>query len=149
MRIIQSSIFVLAVIFSLVVQAEKSQFTPETVIKKSVENGKVIYGKSGFSDKKIVKKTVDQTVKAVPKITTPKVDIYYAAWDPYSNKAIEFFRVHHVVVNAYDIDLDPAAAARKKIIDPEFVGMPLVIINGVVIRGVNEQKYEDALKLTP
>jgi hypothetical protein len=73
------------------------------------------------------------------------VDIYYASWDPYSNKAIVFFRDNHIVVNAYDIDLDPEAAARKKKIDPNFAGMPLVIINGVVIRGVNEKQYRDAL----
>jgi hypothetical protein len=77
------------------------------------------------------------------------VDVYYASWDPYSNKAIVFFRDNHVVVNAYDIDLDAEAAARKKTIDPKFVGMPLVIINGVVIRGVDEKKYHEALALPP
>jgi glutaredoxin len=77
------------------------------------------------------------------------VDIYYASWDTYSNKAIMFFRENHVVVNAYDIDLDPEAAARKKRIDPNFVGMPLVIINGDVIRGVDEKRYRDALAKPP
>lgn len=141
MRINQIFIFLLAVIFSLVVQA--------TEVQKTVDSsGKVIFSQSGFSRKKPVKKSVEE-VKAPPKSTAPKVDIYYASWDPYSNKAILFFRENHIVVNAYDIDVDPEAAARKKRIDPSFVGMPLVIINGVVIRGVDEKKYREALSIKP
>ena len=52
-------------------------------------------------------------------------------------------------MNAYDIDLDAEAAARKKTIDPKFTGMPLVVINGVIIRGVDENKYQEALALPP
>ncbi len=151
MRHINPLFFLLAVIFSVVVQAETPSFTPDTTVRKTVgADGKVIFSKSGFSTAKPVKKsTAESDVKTPPKSTLPKVDVYYASWDPYSNKAIVFFRENHVVVNAYDIDLDAEAAARKKRIDPNFVGMPLVIINGVVIRGVDEKKYREALAIQP
>jgi hypothetical protein len=144
--------FLLMAIFPLLTQAAPagSEFVPETTIRKTVgSDGKPVYGKSAFSDKKPVKKSVTEEVKAPPKSTAPKVDIYYASWDPYSNKAILFFRENHVVVNAFDIDVDADAAARKKRIDPNFVGMPLVIINGDVIRGVDEKRYKEALARPP
>lgn len=147
MRYIKPLFFLLAVIFSLATQAESDK---ATAVRKTVDsNGKTVYSQSGFSNKKTDRKPVEEEVKTPPKSTAPKVDIYYASWDPYSNKAILFFRENHVVVNAYDIDVDPEAAARKKRIDPNFVGMPLVIINGVVIRGVDEKKYHDALLIKP
>ena len=152
MRINQIFIFLLAVIFTQLVQADMS-FNPETVVHKTVDaNGHVIFSKTGFADPPPprVKSPATEVVKpVVPKPTAPKVDIYFASWDPYSNKAIEFFRENHVVVNSFDIDLDAEAAARKKRIDPNFVGMPLVIINGIVIRGVDEKKYKDALDTLP
>jgi hypothetical protein len=149
MRIKQLFIFLLMVICPLLAQAAKD-FIPEITIHKTVDaDGKVRFGKTGFADKKPVKPRTETEVKAPPKSTAPKVDIYFASWDPYSNKAILFFREKHIVVNAYDIDIDADAAARKKRIDPKFVGMPLVVINGVVIRGVDEKKYEDALATKP
>lgn len=151
MRHIKPLFFLLMVVFSFMVQAaEELGFVPETNVRKTVDtDGKVKFSKSGFSPAKPVKKHTEPEVKAPPKITAPKVDIYYASWDPYSNKAILFFRENHIVVNAYDIDLDSEAAARKKRIDPSFGGMPLVIINGDVIRGVNEKRYQEALARPP
>ena len=150
MRINQTFILLLMVIFSFVAQAESPSFVPDTTVKKTVNaDGKVVYGNSGFDTKPRVKKPVAPEVKAPPKSTVPKVDIYYASWDPYSDKAIVFFRENHVVVNAYDIDLDHEAAERKKKLDPSFVGMPLVIINGIIIRGVDEKKYKEALATQP
>lgn len=148
MRHIKPLFFLLAITFSLLAHAGTEKATD---VRKTVDSsGKVIFSKSGFSDKKPSKKpVVEEEVKATPQNTAPKVDIYYASWDPYSNKAIMFFRENHIVVNAFDIDLDAAAAERKKRIDPSFVGMPLVIINGVVIRGVDEKKYRDALSIKP
>lgn len=150
MRINQIFVFLLMVIFPLLAQATTgAEFVPESTIRKTVgADGKPVYGKSAFSDRKPVKKPVEE-VKVAPKSTAPKVDIYYASWDPYSNKAILFFRENHIVVNAYDIDLDPEAATRKKRIDPNFIGLPLVIINGDVIRGVDEKRYRDALARPP
>ncbi|MSP27981.1 MAG: hypothetical protein EXR80_06015 [Methylococcales bacterium] len=147
MRHIKPLFFLLMVVFAFIAQAKDQGL--DTVVRKTVDSaGKVKFSKSGFSEAKPVNKHIEPAVKVVPpKITTPKVDIYYASWDPHSNKAIVFFRENHVVVNAYDIDLDPEAAARKKRIDPSFSGMPLVIINGDVIRGVNEIRYREALAM--
>ena len=75
----------------------------------------------------------------------PQVEVYYAAWDPNSNQALKFFQDNHIVVNAYDIEMDADAAMRKKQLAPDFMGIPLVIINDIKIRGVDEQKYQDAL----
>lgn len=153
MRVNQIIISLLAVVlFAQFAQAGEPSFSPKTAIRKSVDaDGRVIFSKSGFDNSsRRNKPKVIETVKPVPaKPTAPKVDIYYAGWDPYSNKAILFFRDNHIVVNAYDIDLDAEAAARKKKIDPAFVGMPLVIINGIVIRGVDEKKYQEALDTIP
>jgi hypothetical protein len=150
MRLIKPLMFfilVFIVIFPTLSQAEPDNKV--TSIRKTVDSsGKVVFSQSGFSDKKPTKKQTEE-VKAPPKPTAPKVDLYYASWDPYSNKAIVFFRENHIVVNAYDIDFDPEAAARKKRIDPTFIGLPLVIINGVTIRGVDEKKYRDALAIKP
>jgi len=149
MRMNQTVILLLAVIFSLAAQAESS-FSPETTVRKSVDaGGKVVYGKSGFAQAPVRKPKQVEEIKVPPKSTAPKVEVYYASWDPYSNKAIVFFRDNHIVVNAYDIDLDAEAAARKKTIDPKFTGMPLVVINGVIIRGVDEKKYQEALAQPP
>ena len=146
-----SKLLTLILLFTVIVpmlsQAERDKITD---VRKTVDgSGKVIFSNSGFSNKKPSKKSTEEVVKVPPKSTAPKVDLYYASWDPYSNKAIMFFRENHIVVNAYDIDVDPEAAARKKRIDPNFIGLPLVIINGITIRGVDEKKYRDALATKP
>jgi hypothetical protein len=150
MRINQAVIFWLAVTLIGITQARSQDFTPKETIRKTVNaDGSVIFSKSGFYKKAPKKPKSEEEVKTLPKSTVPKVDIYYSSWDPYSNKALVFFRENHIVVNAYDIDLDPAAAERKKKLDPAFGGIPLVIINGMAIRGVNEKSYQDALSVRP
>lgn len=140
--------FIALLLLSNLVRAEKSDFDPEIIINKKEVDGKVIYSKSGFKSKKAKTKEEEKKPDTTIKSGTPTVDLYYASWDPYSNKAREFFRENHIVVNAYDVDLDPQAAARKKQLDPNFVGLPLVVINGVIIRGVDERKYKEALELS-
>jgi hypothetical protein len=153
MRINQLLIFLLMAIFPLLSLAADagSEFVPETTVRKTVNpDGKTVFSKSGFSDRKPVKKTPTEEAKpAVPKSTVPVVKIYYASWDPLSNKAIVFFRENHIVVQPFDIDLDPNAAAEKKKADPNFIGIPLVIINGNLIHGFNEKLYREALATTP
>lgn len=146
MRHIKLLSFLLIVIFSMLAQAKSNK--ANDFCKVVEPNGKIIFKECSYSKAK-PKESTPNSAQTTPKSTAPKVDIYYASWDPHSNKAILFFRENHIVVNAYDIDLDAEAAARKKRIDPEFVGMPLVIINGITIRGVDEQKYRDALSTKP
>ena len=146
MRII--TIILYSLLFSVsttVIAGGKSDFDPDVTIRKREENGKVIFSKSGFAEKKTKTITPQPEVKK-PRTSAPTVDVYYASWDPYSNKALDYFRENRIVVNMYDIEKDPEAAARKKRIDPNFVGLPLVIINDVVIRGVDEKKYKEALE---
>lgn len=144
MRIIPIILFLLTLTMSTLAIAEKSDFDPDVNIRKKEENGKVIFSKSGFANKKSTKQHTPVVVTPTPS-DNPTVELYYASWDPYSNKAIEYFRAKRIVVNAYDVDQDPKAAARKREIDPDFVGLPLVVINGIVIRGVDEKKYQEAL----
>jgi hypothetical protein len=145
MRYIKLLFFLLAVVFSIVAQADSKA---SDFCKVTDANGKVTFKKCIYRKSK--PKTPEPTsTPPSSKPAAPKVDIYYASWDPNSNKAILFFREKHIVVNAFDIEHDPEAAARKKRIDPNFVGMPLVIINGVVIRGVDEKKYREALAIKP
>lgn len=136
--------FVFAVVFAILVKAEPGKYCKEPDANGGFIIKPCVYELPNDSD--------DPTPEPIPpKPTAPKVDIYYASWDPYSDKAIRFFRDHHIVVNAFDIEFDHEAAARKKIIDPGFInGIPLVIINdGVPIRGVDEKKYREALRLPP
>ena len=147
-------LFVLALFFSLVAVAEVFILPDETGIHKWIDDeGKAHFSKSDFAKSKrktskpeLGKNSADTEENFLTaKPVKPKVEVYYASWDPLSEKAIEFFRNNHIVVNAYDIEVDADAAKRKKELDPAFIGIPLVVINGVIIRGVNEDQYNEAL----
>ncbi|HEY8037275.1 MAG TPA: glutaredoxin domain-containing protein [Methylobacter sp.] len=75
----------------------------------------------------------------------PKVDIYMTQWCPYCKKAMAFLRKNNIAFNAYDIEHDLDAAARKKTLDPGYSGIPLAVINGTAIRGFSEDLYQEAL----
>lgn len=76
---------------------------------------------------------------------TPKVDLYITKWCPYCKKALAFLRENDIAFTAFDIEQDLVAAARKKAIDPGYSGIPLAVINGAVIRGFDEDTYQQAL----
>lgn len=75
----------------------------------------------------------------------PKVDLYMTQWCPYCKKAMAFLRKNNIAFNAYDIEHDPEAAARKKTLDPRYSGVPLAVINGTTVRGFSEDLYQEAL----
>lgn len=75
----------------------------------------------------------------------PKVDLYMTKWCPYCKKAMAFLRKNNIAFNAYDIEHDLDAAARKKTLDPRYSGVPLAVINGTTIRGFSEDLYQEAL----
>jgi len=77
--------------------------------------------------------------------TAPKVDLYITSWCPYCKKAMAFLRKNNIAFNAYDIEQDLEAAARKQNIDPSYGGVPLAVINGTAIRGFSESSYQQAL----
>lgn len=84
----------------------------------------------------------DNTAQAV---VAPQVDIYITSWCPYCKKAMAFLRKNNIAFNAYDIEQDTNAATRKNEIDPDYSGIPLAVINGVTIRGFDEETYQEAL----
>lgn len=76
---------------------------------------------------------------------TPQIDLYMTKWCPYCKKAMAFLRKKEIEFNAYDIEQDLDAAARKKKLDPRYSGVPLAVINGSTIRGFSEDLYQEAL----
>jgi hypothetical protein len=52
---------------------------------------------------------------------------------------------NNIAFNAYDIEQDFDAAARKEKLAPDYDGVPLAVINGITIRGFSESKYRKAL----
>jgi glutaredoxin len=83
----------------------------------------------------------DSPLQAAP----PQVDLYITSWCPYCKKAMAFLRGNNIAFSAYDIEQDFAAASRKKQLDPNYSGVPLAIINGVKIRGFDEEEFQAAL----
>jgi glutaredoxin len=81
--------------------------------------------------------------------TVPQVDLYITSWCPYCKKAMAFLNKNNIAFNAYDIEQDTHAAARKNELDPNYSGIPLAVINGITIRGFDEETYQEALAKTP
>ncbi|MGZ4994299.1 MAG: glutaredoxin domain-containing protein [Methylobacter sp.] len=79
----------------------------------------------------------------------PKVDLYITSWCPYCKKAIAFMLKNNITFHEYDIERDLDAAARKESLDPDYSGVPLAVINGTIIRGFSEAKYQKALTKKP
>lgn len=74
-----------------------------------------------------------------------EVELYVTSWCPYCKKAKAFFRQIRVPFKAYDVEKDPAAAARKKKLDTRS-GVPFAVINGVHVHGFAPDEYVKALK---
>lgn len=153
MKNINWILFLWTLFFSLIASAEVFTLPDETGIHKWIDsNGRAHFSKSDFANSKRKKVKLDQEKNSDTQtnslIARPKVDVYYASWDPQSEKALNFFRDKHIVVNAYDIEIDANAEKRKRELDPEFKGIPLVVINGVAIRGIDEDQYNEALSKT-
>ena len=79
------------------------------------------------------------------KAAPPHVDLYVTSWCPYCKKAIIFLRNNNIAFNEYDIEQDFDAADRKEKLASDYSGVPLAVINGVIIRGFNETDYRKAL----
>lgn len=79
------------------------------------------------------------------KAATAHVDLYVTSWCPYCKKAILFLRSHNIPFNEYDIEQDFDAADRKEKLARDYKGVPLAVINGIVIRGFSEASYRQAL----
>jgi glutaredoxin len=78
--------------------------------------------------------------------SSPDVDIYITSWCPYCKQAMAYLDAQGIAYNKYDIEDDAEAAAKKKELAPNNPGVPLTVINGQIISGYSENKFEQALK---
>lgn len=146
MNINQSLILLFSLTFALSVRAEIYKWT-DADGKAHFSSSKPVYpasieNRNDLEDKTLRPAPTDK--KQQPAITQ-QVDLYVTSWCPYCKKAIAFLRKNNIAFNAYDIEKDLDAAARKKMLDPGYSGIPLAVINGVNIRGFNEITYQQAL----
>jgi len=73
-----------------------------------------------------------------------QVEIFLTSWCPYCQKAVTFFADRKVPVRIFNIEKDPAAARRKRELDPRH-GVPLVIIDDQIIYGFSPKAFNTAL----
>ena len=78
--------------------------------------------------------------------SSPDVDIYITSWCPYCKQAMAYLDSQGIFYNKYDIEYDADAAARKRKLAPGYSGVPLTVINGQIISGFSENRFEQALK---
>lgn len=76
--------------------------------------------------------------------TDPRVEIYLTAWCPACRKARDWFKSRGLQFSEYDIEKDAGAAARKHRIDGTTT-IPVVVIDGKVIRGFAPKQFEAAI----
>ncbi|NOR69714.1 MAG: DUF4124 domain-containing protein [Methylomarinum sp.] len=86
----------------------------------------------------------NDTSKKTP--TKPVVDIYITSWCPYCKKAMAYLRSKNIAFNSYDIEKDSLAKAKKQQLDPNYSGIPLTVINGQLLKGFSESRFELALQ---
>lgn len=115
-------------------------------------------GKTFYSEKACATKNKSTIIEpqsfldnATPTATTadtinPDVDIYITSWCPYCKKAMAYLDSQGISYNKYDIEYDAEAAVKKKALAPNNPGVPLTVINGQVISGFSENKFERALR---
>jgi glutaredoxin len=78
----------------------------------------------------------------------PRVELYSKSWCPACRKARAYFQQRGIPFKEYDVEKDPAAAERRKRIDPGS-GVPLAVINGQKILGYSASAYRTALASNP
>lgn len=79
--------------------------------------------------------------------STPAVDIYITSWCPYCKKAMAYLRSKNIAFNAYDIEKNAQAKAKKLQLAPGYSGIPLTVINGKILKGFSKQQFDIALEL--
>lgn len=58
-----------------------------------------------------------------------------------------YLRSNGIAFNAYDIEKNARAKARKQKLDPAYSGIPLTVINGKVLKGFSASRFGNALGL--
>lgn len=90
------------------------------------------------------KEKVSQQLTGADKLS---VDIYITSWCPYCKKAMAYMEKNNIAFNAYDIEQDDSARAKKYKLDPSYSGVPLTVINGKILKGFSPRRFEKALNL--
>ncbi len=86
-------------------------------------------------------------VEQKPAENIPSVDIYITSWCPYCKKAMAYLKENNIAFNAYDIEKDAKAKAKKWKLDPSYSGVPLTVINGKLLKGFSPRRFGKALNL--
>ncbi len=73
------------------------------------------------------------------------VILYVTSWCPYCNKAREFLKGTGVSLAEYDIEKD-AEKAREMMSKSGSRGVPVVDIEGIIIRGYSEEAMRNAIE---
>ncbi|PLY00081.1 MAG: NrdH-redoxin [Desulfuromonas sp.] len=76
----------------------------------------------------------------------PTIELYTTAWCPYCLKAKAFFDERNIPYIVYDIEKSPEAAAKKEQLAPG-TGVPVVVIDDIVICGYSKKAFISALEL--
>jgi glutaredoxin len=75
-----------------------------------------------------------------------KVILYETDWCPYCRKAGEFLKSMGVNLVRYDIDKDQSKKIEKLRKSDGYTGVPLVDVDGILIRGFSEELIKQAVE---
>lgn len=79
----------------------------------------------------------------------PKVIIYTTDWCPVCRTAKAYFASHRIVFTERDIDKDPAARTELAARLPGFGGVPVIDIDGTLLKGFSSARVGQLLGLPP
>ena len=79
--------------------------------------------------------------KNQPKDANPNVEIYTTSWCPYSKQAKDYLNSKGISYTEYDIEKTTEALRRKNELSPSG-GVPVMVVNGRVIRGFSSKTYD-------
>ncbi len=74
------------------------------------------------------------------------VTLYMTSWCPYCRKARELLNSLGVNVTEHDIERDKAMAAEKRRVSGGYSGVPLLDIEGILIRGFSPDAIKNAIE---
>ena len=75
-----------------------------------------------------------------------KVILYETDWCPYCRKAGEYLKSLGVNLVRYDIEKNPEKGQEKMRKAPGYTGVPLIDVEGILIRGYGQEQIKDAVE---
>ena len=95
------------------------------------------------SDQPAVKKTETKTVRDARDV---RVVMYVTDWCPYCKKARDFLNAQGVSLSEYNIERDRNAADEMVRKTGGRKGVPVIDIEGIIVRGFSPKQIADAIK---